>query len=320
MQHFYSFVSQVCHCQCPPFSAGHVAFLFICLPGLSLLVSASFCWSCSISIRLSPSLHCWCPPFSVNHISFLFISQVCHWWCPPLDAGHVAFLYSFVSQVCHWRCPPLSVGHAAFLFICLPGLSLLVSALFRWRCNISVRLSPRSVTGGVRPFPLFLFICLPCLSLLISAPRSISIHLFPRLVTGGVRPFPLFLFICLPGLSLLVSALFRWPSGLSLVLPFCAVSIHLSPISVTANSAGHAAFLLICPPGLSLVVPALLRCFYSFVSQVCHCWCLPVSALFRWPCSISIHLPGLSLLACSISIHVSPRPVTGGVRPLPLAM
>ena len=46
---------------------------------------------------------------------------------------------------------------------------------------------------------------------------------------------------------------------------------------------------------------------------------LPVSALFRWPYSISIHLPGLSLLVsalvrwpCSISVHVSPRPVTGG--------
>ena len=38
LQHFYSFVSQVCHWWCPPFSAGHAAFLFICLPGLSLLV------------------------------------------------------------------------------------------------------------------------------------------------------------------------------------------------------------------------------------------------------------------------------------------
>ena len=54
MQHFYSFVSQVCRCWCPPFAIGHVAFLFMCLPGLSLLVSALFFWPCSISIHLSP--------------------------------------------------------------------------------------------------------------------------------------------------------------------------------------------------------------------------------------------------------------------------
>ena len=71
MQHFFSFVSQVCHCcvlWCPPFSAGHVAFLGICFPGLSLLVSALFRWPCS------------------------FVSQVCH-WCPPFSAGHAAFLF-----------------------------------------------------------------------------------------------------------------------------------------------------------------------------------------------------------------------------------
>ena len=45
-----------------------------------------------------------------------------------------------------------SAGHVAFLFICLPRLSLLVSALFRWPCSISIHLSPRSVTAGVRPF------------------------------------------------------------------------------------------------------------------------------------------------------------------------
>ena len=172
------------------------------------MVSALFRWQCSISILLSPrSVTAGVRPF-------------------PLAMQH---FYSFVSQVCHWWCPPFSARQCSILFICFPGLSLLVSALFRWPC-------------------------------------SISIHLSPRLVTGGVRPFLLFLFICLPG---------------------------------------HVAFLFICLPGLSL----------------------PVSALFRWPCSISIHLPGLSLLmsalvrwSCSISIHVSPRPVTGDVRSFPLAM
>ena len=53
------------------------------------------------------------------------------------------------------RCwfPPFSAGHVALLLICLPGLSLLVSAMVRWPCSISIHLSPRSVTGGVRPFP-----------------------------------------------------------------------------------------------------------------------------------------------------------------------
>ena len=100
---------------------GSQFFLTMCLPFVSLLVSALFRWPCSISIHLSPR--------SVT----------------------VAF-YSFLSQVCRCWCPPLSVGRVACLFICFPGLSLLVSALFRWRCNISIHLSPRSVTG-VRPFP-----------------------------------------------------------------------------------------------------------------------------------------------------------------------
>ena len=58
---------------CPPFSAGHVACLFICLPGLSLVVSALFRWPCSISIHLSPRFDCWCPPFSAGDATFLFV-------------------------------------------------------------------------------------------------------------------------------------------------------------------------------------------------------------------------------------------------------
>ena len=122
--------------------------------------------------------------------------------------------YSFVSQVCH---------------MCLPGLSLVMSALFRWPCSISILLSPRSVTGVSLSIghEAFLFICLPGPSLLV--PCSISIHLSFRSVTGGVRPCPL-----------------------------------------------------------------AMKHFYSFVSQVCHCWCPPFSAgnaAFLFIC-----LPGLSLL------------------------
>ena len=208
-------------------------------------MSAPFCWPCSISVRLSPSLHCWCPPFSVGHVAFLFISQVCHWWCPPLDAGHVAFLYSFVSQVCHRSV--FSAGHAAFLFICPPGLSLVVSALFRCFYSFVSQVChcwcPPFSVGHVA----FLFICLPGLSL------------------------PVF---CLPGLSLLVSAL---------------------------------AFLFISLPGLSLLVPALflaLQHFYSFVFQVCHCWCPPFSA--GHAAFLFICYPGLSLVLPPLSAgHVA---------------
>ena len=149
-------------------------------------MSALFCWRCNISIRLSPRSDWWCPPFSAGHAACLFISQVCHFWCPPL-----------------------SVGHAAFLFMCLPRLSLVVSALFRWPCSISIYLSPRSVTAGVSPFPLgmqqfysFVFQVCHCWCPPFSAGCSISIHLFPGSVTGA-------------------AALFRWPCSISIICLPC---------------------------------------------------------------------------------------------------
>ena len=54
MQHFYSLISQICQSWYLHFSAGDATFLFICFPGLSLLVSALFRWPCSISINLFP--------------------------------------------------------------------------------------------------------------------------------------------------------------------------------------------------------------------------------------------------------------------------
>ena len=77
------------------------------------------------------------------------VRPLCHCSCPPFSAGHVE-----ISQVCRCWCPPFSAGHVAFLFICLPGLSLVASALFRWPCSVSMHLSPRSVAVGVLPFPL----------------------------------------------------------------------------------------------------------------------------------------------------------------------
>ena len=102
----YSFVSQV----------GHVAFLFICLPGLSLLLSALF----------------------VGHAAFLFI--VCHCWCPAFSAGDATFLF-ICFQICYCWCLPFSPGHAACLFICFGGFVTGAAALFRWPCSISIHLS-----------------------------------------------------------------------------------------------------------------------------------------------------------------------------------
>ena len=69
MQHFYSLVSQVCHCWYPPFSAGHAAFLLICFPGLSLVLPF-ICLPCDF---------------------FLFVFQV---WCL-----HCCFLPCPLEQV-----------------------------------------------------------------------------------------------------------------------------------------------------------------------------------------------------------------------------
>ena len=156
--------------------------------------------------------------------------------------------YSFVSQVCHWWCPPFSAGHAAFLFICLPGLSLVVSALFRWPCSISIH----------------------GLSLLVSAlfrwPCSISTHLSPRLpslvVSGPCHVA--FLFICLPGLSPLAHVAF-------LFIVSQACHCWCPP-----SSAGDATLLFIPQTVCRYVgfVTSFLRCVRAF----CHCWCPPISA------------------------------------------
>ena len=124
----YSFVSQVCHCWCPPFSAGHVAFLFICLPGLSLLVSSLFRWPCSISVHLSPKCVTAgvCPfPLAMQHF-YSFPKQFCRY------VGFVTSFLRCVRPFCHGWCPPISAGHAAFQFFCFPcGLFTFV---FQVRC------------------------------------------------------------------------------------------------------------------------------------------------------------------------------------------
>ena len=308
MQHFYSFVSQVYHSWCPPFSVGHEAFLFIYFPGLSLVVSALFCWPCSIPVAFLfvclPALHCWCPPFSVGHVAFLFTCLLGLSLLVSSISVDLTGLSLVVSALFRWPCSisihlsprsvtavclPFSAGNATFLFISLKGLSMVASALFCWPCSISIRLSPRSVIDHEA----FLFVCLPGPSLLV--PCSISIHLSFRSVIGGVRPCPLamkyfysfvpqvrycwcppfsagnaaFLFICLPGRH-------YWCP------PF---------------SAGDATFLFICFPGLSLVLPPFsaghvaflfIRLPFDFFLFVFQAWCLHCCFL---PCPLEqVHL------------------------------
>ena len=190
MWYFYAFISQVCYCWCPPFSAGHLACLFICLPGLSY-------WYPSFSVGNAICLFICLPdlgpfPLAMQYF-YSFVSQVCHWWCPPLSIGHVALLF----MVCYcWY--PFSMGHVAVLFICLPSLLLVISALFRWSCNVSIHLFPSfiianpSISAG---HMIFLCIYFAGLLLLVSAllrwPCSNSVQLFPRSVAAEVLPFPL---------------------------------------------------------------------------------------------------------------------------------
>ena len=102
-------------------------------------------------------------------------------WSGRVRGWLVSHFFSFVSQ----------------FFSCVSQAGCLWSgsrpaALFRWPCSISIHLSPRSVTAGVRPFSAgdatFLFICFPGLSLR------------PPFSAGHAA----FLFICFPGLSLVL--------------------------------------------------------------------------------------------------------------------
>ena len=214
----------------------------------------------------------------------------------------VSQFFSFVSQLGGSRlaCLPLPFICLPLLFICLP---LLFNCL------------------------LVLFICLSGWVLVVGFPAGLSptsFHLSPRLGACGRVPGRLVSHF-FSGWVLLV----RLPAGLS------PTSFHLSPTSFHLSPR-----LCAC----SRVSGRLVSHFLAFVSHFfpkqftvrgCHFFlkmCPPfvsllVSAHFHWPCSISIHLPGLSLLVsalfrwpCSISIHLSPRSVIGGVRPWTLAM
>ena len=176
-------------------------------------------------------------------------------------------LNSFLRCVRPWWCPPFSAGRAAFLFICLPGLSPLVSAVFRYPCS-----------------------CLPGLSLLVSACRFCRAmqhfyDLSPRSVIAGVRPFPLamqhfYLFVSV-SLSLCPSCLPLSP----VLFPFLLVTVSaLSPfcfLLLVAVSALSPFCLLSCLPSCwSLCPPCLPSVSFCLPSCFPSCWsscppCLP---------------------------------------------
>ena len=120
-----------------------VSLLFICPTSFQFFAS-----SFHLSSRLGPCGRV--PAWLVSH----FLSFASHFFSFPRQFTVLNSFLRFVRPLCQCWCPPFSAGHVAFLFICLPGLSLLVSALFRWPCSISIHLSPRSVAAGVHPFPL----------------------------------------------------------------------------------------------------------------------------------------------------------------------
>ena len=185
--------------------------------------------------------------------------------------------------------------------------ALLASALFHWPCSISIHFVSLS--------DFFTFVsqvrCLRCWRppfFYSFVSQAISLLLSPRFgaCTAGVRLFPL--------------AMQHFYSVVSRVIFFA----FCLPGSVPALLA-PALFLFICLPGD----------FFTFVSQVrcLHCWCPPfsaghatflfsclpcdsfnfclpgsmpamlVSALFRWPRSISIHLSPMRFLYFCLQVR-----------------
>ena len=268
VSHFLSFVSH--------FFSFVYHFFSIVSPFFSLVSQAGCLWSGS-------RLACLPLPFILGACGRVPGRLVSHF----LEC--VSHFFSFVSQAGCLSPTSFPFVCVSLLFICLPGWVLVVGfpgGLSPTSLHLSPTFSPNSLLLS----QFFLKTCPPFVSLLVSAhfhwPCNISIHPSPRSVSVGVRP--------LPGLSLVVSALFRWS---------CSISCHLSPRSVTA---GDATFLFICLRGLSLAVPPFSAGDATFLFICFPGLSLLMSALFCWPCSISVHL--------------SPRPITGSVRPFLLAM
>ena len=229
---FLRCVCPLCHWWCPPFSAGHVAFLFICLPGAGVrpfplamqhfysffsqvLVSALFRWPCSISIHLSArSVTAGVRPFPLAKQQFYSFpkqftargSQFFLKMCPPfcVTAGVRPF--------------PLAMQHFYSFEICLPGLSLVVSALFLCFCLHSFFVSGLvSLLGGH---------CVRLVSLLFLLCAFLSLFLSPLLLVI-VSAFSPFCFTLSPVLS---------PFLLAFLFPFSLVIVSALLVSLCLRS------------------------------------------------------------------------------------
>ena len=133
VSHFFSFVSQArClwsglsptsfHLSPTPFQAGCLVWFPAGLSPTSFHLSPT-------SFHLSPRLGA-CSRVSGRLVSH-FLAFVSTFSPSSLLLGVLNSFLRCVRPLCHCWCPPISTGHVAFLFICLPGLSLLVCALFR---------------------------------------------------------------------------------------------------------------------------------------------------------------------------------------------
>ena len=142
---FFSFVSQA-GCLWSGLRLACLPLPFICLPLLFICLPAGWLVSHVLS-------HFY---LSAHFFLFAFVSQ--HFFSLVSQAS-LSFVSHFFSTVSHFfsLSPRLSAsGRVRALFRWPSGVRPfpLMSALFRWPCSISIRLSPRSLTAGVRPFPL----------------------------------------------------------------------------------------------------------------------------------------------------------------------
>ena len=155
-----------------------------------------------------------------------------------------------------------------------------MSTLFCWPCSISIHLSPRSVTAGVRPFPLAMQ------------------HFYSFLKQFTVRGSQFFFIMCPPFLSLL--ALFRWPCSISLS-PFCPPSCwslcppFLPSVSFVFGLVSLLFFIISLSPVLSPFSLCLQSCLTS-------CWSLCPSCL---P-SVPFLSPFLLVIVSALSLFLFP--------------
>ena len=332
VSHFLSFVSQffsfVSQAGCL-WSGSRLACLplpFICLP-LAFQLSPS-------SFHLSPRLGAcgrvpgWLASPSLSFVSqfFSFVSQATSFHLSPTS-------FHCLPGWCLWSgsrpaCLPLPFICLPLLFICLPGwvVARLVSHFLSFVSHFFSacgRVPGRVVShfllfvshffsfvsqagclwSGSRPACLPLaFICLPVLFIFCRVPGRLVSHFLECVshffsfvsqagcLWSGSRlaclPLP-----CISPISFYLSpASFHLSPRLGacspvsgrLVSHFLAFVLHFFPKQFTVR--GSQFFLKTCPPFVSLLV----------------------SAHFHWP--------------CNISIHPSPRSVTVGARPFPLAM